>query len=172
MALYTPMNGWDGKVMVLRQGASQPFLDASEIYGITWEENYNPERRKQLGTRSPGYLAGRYEANGSATGYFITGNMTKELYGQGGTKTALRDHAARGMKEFNIYIDFVNFPIRLNDTGPVDLIGYALVGCLLDTDSFELQEGQYVEKPLRFQIKNIIERYVGDLDSDIAPFLA
>lgn len=171
MPLYTPMNGWDCKVGALRQGGTLPFVDASEIYGVSFDENYNPERRKQLGTKSPGYLAGRYEASGSATAYFITGAMVQEIYGQGATATNLRDHANRGMKEFNLFVDFSTFPIRLNTTGPVDLVGYAFVGCLLDSDSFNLEADAYVEKPLRFQVKNIIERYVGDADGVIQPFL-
>lgn len=172
MPLYTPMNGWDAKVGVLRQGGTQPFVDASEIYGISFDESYNPERRRQLGTKSPGYLAGRYEASGSATAYFITGAMVQELYGQGQTATQLRDHANRSMREFNLFVDFSTFPIRLNTVGPVDLVGYVMAGCLMDSDTFSLEADAYVEKPLRFQVKNIVERYTGDADGVIAPFLS
>ncbi len=86
--------------------------------------------------------------------------------------STLRDHANRSVREFNAYVDFSTYPIRVNNTGPVDLIGYALVGCLLDTDQFNWQADTYVEKPLKFNVKNVIERYVGDVDATIQAFLS
>ena len=107
--LWQPQNGWDGKIQLAEAGDTV-FQDASELYQIDFEENYNLARRRQLGTRSPGFMPGQYEASGKANGYFISGVMASKIYGVP-NNTDMRDHAARGPALFNVRIDFSTFPI-------------------------------------------------------------
>lgn len=110
MPLYQPQNGWDGKLQLARSG--EVFEDASELYQIDWEENFNLGRRRQLGTKAPGFMTGQYEASGKANGYFISGVMASKLYGVADT-TNQRDHSVRGPALFNVKIDFSSFPITV-----------------------------------------------------------
>lgn len=277
MTLYQPANGWDGKVLVAAAGETA-FSDASELYQVSFDENYNLERRRQLGTKSPDFMPGRYEASGKCTGYFITGAMSHKIQGVADA-TSERSHAQRGPALFNLKIDFSAYPISVKagtlaaapaglatgtatvggqlaagtysykvsamvggvetaasaavaqvvpagtttnvvtltwtavagatgyriygrtalgelriatignftaftDTGVitpagaqpvassnVDLIGYLLTGCLLGTDSFEMVENTYVEKPTGFSIKNVYDIYSGDTDLALAALL-
>lgn len=173
MSLYQPMNGWDGHVLV----ATTPdvvFADASEVYHIEFTEKFNTERRKQLGTHSPGYMPGRYEASGKASGYFISGAMATKLYGVS-DKTARRDHAARPMIQYNIHIDFSGFPITVKDAvgsvAAIKLVGYILSGCIVDSDTFTMEESTYVEKPFDFMIQRVYDVYDTDIATDWAPFI-
>ncbi len=170
VALYQPLNGWDAGIK-LAIDADTTFTDASEMFGVSFEENYNTQRRKQLGTRSPDYMPGTYEASGKATGYLITGTMATKLFGVPDT-TAKRDHAARGPTQFNLHIDFSDFPITvLAGATPVKLVGYILSGCLMDTFGFELTEGVYIEQPLTFNIRNIYDVYDTDAPTAWEPFI-
>lgn len=273
MPLYQPANGWDAAIKLAVSGESV-FTDASEMFNVGFEENHNTERRKQLGTKSPAYMPGRYEATGRATGYFITGAMAARLFTVP-DKTALnRDHATRGITQFNLEIDFSNFPITVNaalagplaaptgsvagtggslaagvksyrvaaitaagetavspafsittsgstsvvtlnwsaftgatgyklygrtagaeklmqtlgavttatDDGSVttpvgdykadiNLVGYLLSGCLLDTHTFDIAEGAYIEQPLTFKVQRVIDVYQGDSPSDLTPYI-
>lgn len=276
MPLYQPQNGWDGKVMVALAGESA-FVDGSELYNVSWEQNFNPERRRQLGTRKNQFMPGRWEASGKCSGYFISGAMATKMYGVTST-TSQRSHSQRGMIQFNLKIDFSAFPITVKqgtltawpnatpttttattggslaagtysyrvtaivggvetapsnavtqvttgsastvtiswtavasatgykvygrtsgteqliatlgavlnftDTGAIvpsgaqpvatpqiTLVGYLLTGCLLNTDSYELTENTYVEKPFAFSIGDIYDIYGGDTDATLLPLL-
>lgn len=166
MALYQPMHGWDATIEIRTDGGGT-FSDASEIYGIKFDEAWNLEKRKQLGVKIKESMPGVYEAKGSATAYFITSEMVSVLYGI--DNTALdRSHAGRTPVKFDLYISFEDFPIEVKEAGggspagAVNLVGYRLMGCLLETDSFELKDGEYVEKPLEFSIEDIEDVYDTD----------
>ena len=255
------------------------FVDGSELYNVSWEQNYNPERRRQLGNRKNQFMPGRWEATGKCAGYFISGNMATKMYGVTSTSSQ-RSHSARGMIQFNLKIDFAAFPITVKagtlvawpnatpttttattggvlapatytyrvtaliagvetavsspvsqvvpagtstntvtvnwtavtgatgykvygrtsggellianlgvvttftDTGAIvpagaqpsaspqiRLTGYLLTGCLLNTDTYELTENTYVEKPFSFSIGDIYDIYDSDTDSTLLPFL-
>ena len=278
MPLYAPQNGWDGKVMAALSGDTA-FVDASELYNVSWEQGFNPERRRQLGNRKNQFMPGRWEATGKCAGYFISGNMATKMYSVSNT-TSQRSHSARGMIQFNLKIDFTAFPITVKagalvawpnatpttttattggslapgtysyrvtaliagvetavspavaqvvpagtstntvtitwtavtgatgykvygrtsgtellianlgvvltftDTGAIipagaqpvaaaqiKLVGYLLTGCLLNTDTYELTENTYVEKPFSFSIGDIYDIYDTDTDSTLLPFL-
>lgn len=162
MALYQPANGWDGVVAIKTETGS--FSDASEIYGIKFDENWNLQTRKQLGVKAHQSMPGIYEATGSATAYFITGAMIAVIYGIDSTADD-RDHSERVPQMFSIKVDFADFPITVKEAGvgspaaEVNLIGYYLQKCLLGSDSFELQDSEYVEKPLEFSITKVIDIY-------------
>ena len=166
MALYQPMHGWDAEISI-RNAGETPFSDASEIYGVKFDEAWNLEKRKQLGVKIKESMPGVFEAKGSATAYFITSEMVAALYGITSTATD-RSHASRTPVEFDLFIDFEDFPIEVKDAGSgspigaVNLVGYRLMGCLLETDSFELKDGEYVEKPLEFSIEDIEDVYDTD----------
>lgn len=166
MALYQPMHGWDATIHIREEGGTT-FSDASEIYGVKFDEDWNLEKRKQLGVKQHESMPGVYEAKGTATAYFITGEMVSQLYGITNTTTD-RSHADRVPVEFDLHIDFSGFPIQVKATGSgspagvVNLIGYHLLGCLLGSDSFELKDGEYVEKPLEFSITDIEDVYDTD----------
>jgi len=179
MTLYQPMNGWDGTIAVADSGDTV-FTDASEVYEASFAENFNIERRKQLGTHSPGYMPGRYEATGAAKGYFITGAMASKIYGvaPGADLSVMRDHAARPQIQFNLKIDFHNFPIQVrapassvNSVGQLQLVGYIMSGCLIDTDAFDMIEGTYIEKPFTFKVQRVIDVYQTDAPADLVPFI-
>jgi hypothetical protein len=166
LALYQPMHGWDATIHVRLDGGTV-FEDASEIYGIKFDESWNLERRKQLGVKIKESMPGNYEAKGSATAYFITSEMVSVLYGIDNTDED-RSHAGRVAAKFDLLIDFSDFPIQVKAAGEgspaglVNLIGYRLLGCLLETDSFELKDGEYVEKPLEFSIEDVEDVYDTD----------
>lgn len=176
MTLYQPMNGWDGTIAVAVPGDSV-FTDDSAIYEAKFTENFNIERRKQLGTHSPGYMPGRYEATGEAKGYFISGAMATKLYGvaNGAALATQRDHAARGMIQFNLKIKFADFPISVRSASgsntALKLVGYLMSGCLLESDTFEMMEGTYIEKPFQFKVTRVIDVYDTDIDADLAPYI-
>lgn len=277
MTLYQPQNGWDGKVLVADSGETS-FADASELYQVSFDENHNLERRRQLGNKNSQFMPGRYEASGKCTGYFITGAMSQKILGVV-DDSSQRSHSARGPALFNLKIDFASYPIAVKagalaaapvglatgtstvggvlaagsysyrvsaivagaetDVSPavvqvvpagtatnlvtltwtaragatgyriygrtagtevriatignftaytdrgdvvpagalplvtsdVNLIGYLLAGCLLATDTFEMVDNTYVEKPFGFQINDIYDIYQGDVDADLIPLL-
>ena len=166
MALYQPMHGWDATVSIRLDGGGT-FSDASEIYGIKFDEGWNLEKRKQLGVKIKESMPGNYEAKGSGTAYFITSEMVTVLYGIDNT-TEDRSHANRVPVKFDLFIDFSDFPIQVKEAGSgspaslVNLVGYKLVGCLLETDSFELKDGEYVEKPIEFSVDDVKDVYDTD----------
>lgn len=166
MALYQPMHGWDATVSIREDGGTA-FSDASEIYGVKFDEDWNLDVRKQLGVKQHESMPGVYEAKGSATAYFITGEMVSHLYGITNVSTD-RSHSDRVPVKFDLFIDFSDFPIQVKAAGPgspataVNLIGYHLMGCLLGSDSFELKDGEYVEKPLEFSITDVEDVYDTD----------
>ena len=166
MALYQPMHGWDATINIRKDGGGS-FSDASEIYGIKFDENWNLEKRKQLGVKVKESMPGVYEAKGSATAYFITSEMVTALFSITNVGTD-RSHADRVPVKFDLFIDFADFPIEVKEAdggspvGAVNLVGYRLMGCLLDTDSFELKDGEYVEKPLEFSIEDVEDVYDTD----------
>ena len=163
MALYQPMHGWDATVLLKEEG-EVTYEDASEIYGVKFDEDWNLEVRKQLGVKQHENMPGVYTAKGSATAYFLTSTMVSKLYGITNVSTD-RSHAERIPEKFNLKIDFSDFPIQVKDAGAgspttaVNLIGYILTGCLLGSDSFELKDGEYVEKPLEFTIEDVQDVY-------------
>lgn len=177
MPLFQPQNGWDGKIQLANAGDAA-FEDASELYQIDFEENYNLGRRRQLGTRSPGFMPGQYEASGKCNGYFISGAMATKIYGVA-TPAADRDHAARGPALFNVRIDFASFPIvvRAASAGPpavteLKLKGYLLSGCYLNTDNYSLQDSTYVEKTLPLMIQRVYDIYDTDTEEELLALLA
>ena len=165
-ALYQPMHGWDATIHIRKDGGIT-FEDASEIYGVKFDESWNLEKRKQLGVKIKESMPGVYEAKGSANAYFITSEMVAALFSVSNTGTD-RSHADRVPVKFDLNIDFADFPIEVKEAGSgspvgaVNLIGYNLLGCLLDTDSFELKDGEYVEKPLEFSIEDVEDVYDTD----------
>lgn len=277
MTLFQPQNGWDGKVLVADSGETA-FADASELYQVSFDENHNLERRRQLGNRNSEFMPGRFEASGKCTGYFITGAMSQRILGVI-DDTSQRSHAARGPALFNLKLDFSAYPIGVKvgtlaaapsglasatattggvlapgtysyrvsamiggvetdasvadtqvvpagtstntvtltwnavagatgyriygrdagtelrlatignflnytdrgdvvasgalpvATADVNLVGYLLAGCLLNTDTFEMVDNTYVEKPFGFQINDIYDIYEGDTDGDLIPLL-
>lgn len=173
MSLYQPMNGWDGHVLVA-DDADTVFADASEVYHIEFTEKFNTVRRKQLGTHSPGFMPGMYEASGKASGYFISGAMASKIYGVT-DKVNRRDHAARPTIGYNIHIDFSGFPITVKDASgsvpAIKLSGYILSGCIVDSDTFTMEESTYVEKPFEFMIQRVIDVYDTDVAADWEPYI-
>ena len=167
MALYQPMHGWDATISIRKDGVV-PFSDASEIYGIKFDEAWNLEKRKQLGVKIKESMPGVFEAKGSATAYFITSEMVAALYGVTNTTTD-KSHAGRVPVKFDLNIDFSEFPIEVKEAGggspagAVNLVGYRLMGCLLETDAFELKDGEYIEKPLEFSIEDVEDVYDTDV---------
>jgi len=163
MALYQPMHGWDATILIAGSGEVS-YEDASEIYGVKFSEDWNLDKRKQLGVKQHESMPGVYEAKGTATAYFLTSAMVSQLYGITNITTD-RSHADRVPEEFDLKIDFEDFPIQVKDagsgspTGAVNLIGYLLKGCILGSDAFELKDGEYVEKPLEFSITDIEDIY-------------
>jgi hypothetical protein len=161
------MHGWDATIAIRTDGGIT-FSDASEVYGIKFDEAWNLEKRKQLGVKIKESMPGVYEAKGSATAYFITSEMVSVLYGIVNT-TLDRSHAGRVPVKFDLMIDFTDFPIEVKDAGSgspitiVNLVGYRLMGCLLETDAFELKDGEYVEKPLEFSIEDVQDVYDTDI---------
>jgi len=166
MALYQPMHGWDATILI-SDDTGVTFNDASEIYGIKLDEDWNLEKRKQLGVKLHESMPGVYLSKGTATAYFLTSAMVSQLYGILDTTTD-RSHAKRIPQRFDLKIDFADFPIQTKEAGSgsptsiVNLIGYKLVGCILGTDAFELKDGEYVEKPLAFDITDIEDIYDTD----------
>ena len=77
MTLYQPMHGWDATILI-KLNSGETFSDASEIYGIKFDEAWNLEKRKQLGVKIKESMPGVYEASGSATAYMITSEMVSE----------------------------------------------------------------------------------------------
>jgi hypothetical protein len=164
MALYQPLNGWDATIQMKDESESL-YVDTSEVYGVKFEEKWNLQKRERLGTKYTEWMPGEYEANGSATSYFITSEMVSLIYGI--TNDTERDHSERVPKEFDLRINFADFPIQVKSaggspSGVVNLIGYVLHKCLLSGDSFELKDGEYVEKPLEFSVTKVIDIYDTD----------
>jgi hypothetical protein len=161
------MHGWDATILIREDGGTT-FSDASEIYGVKFDEDWNLEKRKQLGVKQRESMPGVYEAKGTATSYFITGEMVAHLYNILSTTTD-RSHSDRVPKKFDLLIDFVDFPIQVKTEGigspstVVNLVGYRLIGCLLGSDAFELKDGEYVEKPLEFSITDVEDVYDTDI---------
>jgi len=164
--IYQPQNGWDATVSIqLATASPENFEDASEIYGIKFDESWGLDRRKQLGTKSPGFVAGIYEAKASAKAYFITGAMVATIFGIDGTnKQNERTHSTRVPKSFDLKIDFTGFPIEVDSTTspPTNLIGYILKDCFLNEDSYELSPDEYVEKPLEIMVTEVKDVYDTD----------
>jgi len=162
--LYQPQNGWDATVLI-KLSSESIFEDASEIYGIKFDEGWGLDRRKKLGTKTPGFVPGIYEAKASAKAYFITGAMVKKIFGIDGTdKDNERKHSTRIPKNFDLKIDFSSFPIEVDPTtSPVtNLVGYTLEGCFLNEDSYELTPDEYVEKPLEIVVTEVKDVYDTD----------
>ena len=162
MSLYQPQNGWDGHILIKTETGM--LQDASEIYGIKFDENWNLQVRKQLGVKAHQNMPGIYEANASATGYLITGAMVSVIYSIDNIEED-RDHSERIPALFSIKVNFEDFPIRVKELGvgspseEVNLIGYYLQKCLLSKDSYELKDSEYVEKPLDFTVTKVIDIY-------------
>lgn len=162
MALYQPLNGWDATIQI-KLNSGNTYNDASEIYGVKFDENWNLQERKRLGTKSKEWMPGEYEASGSASSYFLTSEMVSAIYGI--TTVNDRDHSERLPVIFDLRINFADFPIQVKEAGGgspttvVNLIGYVCVACMIGADGFELADGEYIEKPLEFSIGKIVDIY-------------
>lgn len=156
MTLYQPQNGWDGKIAVGLSGDAA-FTDASELYQVNVSENYNPDRRRQLGVRNNAYMPGRWDATGKCEGYFITGAMATKLYGVADV-TSRRDHAARSMIQFNLKVDFSAFPITVK-------AGALAAGPTIPTLTTATTGGVLAPGTYAYRVSAI----VGGVETDVSP---
>jgi hypothetical protein len=173
VALYQPLNGWDATVQ-MKTNAGNTYQDTSEVYGVKFDESWNLQERKRLGTKYKEWMPGEYEANATASAYFLTSNMVTLLYGI--DALADRDHSSRTPTEFDLRINFVDFPIQVkaqgigSPTGVVNLIGYVCVKCMMGSDAMEFVDGEYIEKPIEFMVAKIVDIYDVDSENTILAF--